>query len=99
MLNRAELADQLGLMNINERRPLLNYLLEQKQTTNPSIAQGDNTAVNPSNVDTLKEKAQVEFAHYDHGQFNRIHIGIIGFRKNIFTQKLKDVSLTNVILV
>ena len=80
MLNRAELVDQLGLMNINERRPLLNYLLEKKQTTNPpQAAHGGNTAVNPSSIDNLKEKAQVEFAHYDHGQFNRIHIGIIGF--------------------
>merc|ERR1711892_1467150 len=78
LLTRAELADQFGLSGtVPDGKALLHYALNQQQqekktqhTTNSS------NAVSPvftgKSDAHLEERARVEFAHYDHGQFHCI---------------------------
>lgn len=79
LVAREPLANQLGLSDINDsKRPILNYLLDAKSSDAPAINGGGGDSSATISPEKLKEKAQAEFSHYDHGQFNQIHIDDAG---------------------
>ena len=79
LIGREPLANQLGLSQINDsKRPILNYLLDAKSTNALTTNGGSGDSNVTITAEKLKEKAQAEFSHYDHGQFNQIHIDDAG---------------------
>merc|ERR1711892_120127 len=81
---RAELADQFGLSGtVPDGKALLHYALNQQQqekktqhtTTSSNAVSPVLTGISDAH---LEERARVEFAHYDHGQFNCIHLDDAG---------------------
>ena len=71
LLNRVELAAQLDIVSPQDGKALMHYALNKKEAQKPS----EEEKPVKLNEAELEERARVEFAHYDHGQFNCIHLG------------------------
>jgi len=65
ILNRDEVKKRMNIDTENQSAPLLNYLLDKKELnqSKPELSEQD-----------LESKARDNFNHYDHGNFNRIHL-------------------------
>jgi hypothetical protein len=62
ILSREELKSRLGIEPEGEKKPLVNYLIENKQTNKSQ------------QLIDIKSRARTEFNHYDHEKLDKIHL-------------------------